>query len=162
MVDNQAALTIAKCGANWRTRYFAVRAHRLHEYLQGHTELEHCLTKEMLADTLTKLATAPVILVLHDAMDGIHINHKTSVSPGQQNQGDEAGDGPPGRQPRHTTSVSTGRQNRSDGAGDGPSAGTSPDKVLMSRHGSLKCGSSCDTKPENYTSQGDTTCYATC
>ena len=31
MVDNQAALTIAKCGANWRTRYFAVRGHRLHE-----------------------------------------------------------------------------------------------------------------------------------
>ena len=31
LVDNQAAITITKCGANWRTRYFAVRGHRLHE-----------------------------------------------------------------------------------------------------------------------------------
>ena len=82
MVDKQAALTIANCGANWRTQYFAVRRHRLHEeYLQGRAGLEHCPTKEMLADTLTKIATPPMILVIHDAMNGIQATHKTSVSP---------------------------------------------------------------------------------
>ena len=98
----------------------------------------------MLADTLTKLATAPVIQVLLDAMDGIHnITHKTSVSPGPQNSSDEAGDGPLGRQPRHNMSVSLGPQNRSDEAGDGPSGVKSP---VMSRCCILKCGSSRDQK----------------
>ena len=72
MIDNKAALTITMCGAAWRTRYFAVRGHRLHqEYEMGRAELVHCPTKEMLADALTKLATAPVIQVLHEAMNGI-------------------------------------------------------------------------------------------
>ena len=31
LLDNKAALTIAECGASWRTRYFSVRGHRLHE-----------------------------------------------------------------------------------------------------------------------------------
>ena len=31
LIDNKAALTIAMCGAAWRTRYFAVRGHRLHQ-----------------------------------------------------------------------------------------------------------------------------------
>ena len=53
-VDNQAALTIVKCGANWRTRYFAVRGHRLHEeHLRGAIELLHCPTAGMVADALT-------------------------------------------------------------------------------------------------------------
>ena len=64
MIDNQAALTIAMCGASWRTRYSAVRVHRLHEEHQhGRAELLHCPTKDMLVDTLSKLATSPVILV---------------------------------------------------------------------------------------------------
>ena len=71
MIDNKAALTIAMCGAAWRTRYFAVRAHRLHqEYKAGRAELLHCPTKGMLADVLTKLAPTPVIQVFHDAMNG--------------------------------------------------------------------------------------------
>ncbi|MDA8583896.1 Ty1/Copia family ribonuclease HI [bacterium] len=71
-VDNQAALTIAKCGANLRTRYFAVRGHRLHEeHARGAIELLHCLTAGIVADPLTKRATAPVIEVLHKAMDGV-------------------------------------------------------------------------------------------
>ena len=71
MIDSQAALTIAKCGASWRTRYFAVRGHRLHEeHQRGRVELLHCPTKDMLADALTKLAPSPVIHVLHEAMDG--------------------------------------------------------------------------------------------
>ena len=31
LVDNKAALTVAECGAQWRTRYFGERAARLHE-----------------------------------------------------------------------------------------------------------------------------------
>jgi hypothetical protein len=72
MIDNQAALTIAKCGANWRTRYFAVRGHRLHlEHECGRATLLHCPTAVMIADTLTKLASPVVIEVLHQAMQGI-------------------------------------------------------------------------------------------
>ena len=48
-----------------------MRGHRLHqEYETGRAELVHCPTKAMLADALTKLATAPVIQVLHEAMNG--------------------------------------------------------------------------------------------
>ena len=72
LIDNQAALIIIKCGANWRTRYFAVRGHRLNEeHTAGRAELLHCPTKVMLADALTKLATAAVIAILHMAMYGI-------------------------------------------------------------------------------------------
>ena len=71
LIDNRAAITIAECGANWRTRYFAVRGHRLHEEAErGAISLEHCPTGAMIADCLTKLATAPVIQVLHEAMLG--------------------------------------------------------------------------------------------
>ena len=76
-IDNKAALTIAMCGANWRTRYFAVRGHRLHEeHSRGNAELLHCPTVEMIADCLTKLASAPVIQVLHGVMEG-----DTSLTP---------------------------------------------------------------------------------
>ena len=97
LIDNQAALTITKCGANWKTRYFAVRGHRLHEEHQaGRAELLHCPTKDMLADTLTKLASAPVIHILHEAMQGRFPPHNISTSPGRRNRSDEAGDGPSG------------------------------------------------------------------
>ena len=80
-IDNQAALTIAKCGAHWRTRYFAVRGHRLHEeHVRGAIELLHCPTKGMVADVLAKLATAPVIELLHGAMEGILPSHSSDVS----------------------------------------------------------------------------------
>ena len=77
LIDNKAALTIAMCGSNWRTRYFGVRGHRLHkEHLSGQAELLHCPTAEMLADCLTKMAPAPVIDVLHQAMLGkLHLLH---------------------------------------------------------------------------------------
>ena len=72
MIDNKAALSIAMCGAAWRTRYFAVRGHRLNqEYNNNRATLLHCPTKDMLADVLTKLAPAPVIQVLHNAMNGV-------------------------------------------------------------------------------------------
>ena len=49
MIDNQAALTIAMCGANRHTRYFEVRVHRLHEEHQhGRAEPLHCPTQDML------------------------------------------------------------------------------------------------------------------
>ena len=99
-IDNKAALTAASLGATWRTQYYAVRAKRLLEESQlGRVAITHCPTKEMVADTLTKLATAEVIPVLTDAMSGILparvMAHRTSVSPGPANRGDIAGDGPP-------------------------------------------------------------------
>ena len=93
MIDNQAALTIAMCGAAWRTRYFAVRGHRLHqEYETGRAELVHCPTKAMLADALTKLAAAPVIQVLHEAMDGNFLHCKPQSLPVEPVPLDDAGD----------------------------------------------------------------------
>eukprot|EP00959_Pyramimonas_sp_CCMP1952_P273810 5723335-Pyramimonas_sp.AAC.1 len=71
-IDNRAALSITMCGANWRTRYFAVRGHRLHEERErGAAEFLHCPTSGMIADCLTKLATNAVIQVLLDAMDDV-------------------------------------------------------------------------------------------
>ena len=71
LLDNKAALTIAQCGATWRTMYFAVRGARLHEeHAAGRASLEYCKTGDMLADALTKLAPAPVIAILHSAMHG--------------------------------------------------------------------------------------------
>jgi len=71
MIDNQAAITIAENGPNWRTRYFGVRGHRLQEESQaGRAEIMHCPTKDMLADALTKLASVGVIEILHAAMNG--------------------------------------------------------------------------------------------
>ena len=79
-IDSQAALTIAKCGANWRTRYFAVRGHQHHEeHARGAIELLHCPTAGMVADALTKLATAPVIEVLHSAMEGLLPQHPSDA-----------------------------------------------------------------------------------
>ena len=93
LVDTKAALTIAMCGAAWRTRYFAVRGHRLHqEYERGRATLLHYPTKDMLADVLTKLAPAPVIQVLHDAMKGKFPRCETSLLPVQPVQMDDAGD----------------------------------------------------------------------
>ena len=64
----------------------------------GRVQFSYCPTKEMVADALTKLATANVIQILIDAMDGRlptrTITHRTSVSPGRANRSDEAGDGP--------------------------------------------------------------------
>ena len=99
MIDNKAALTAATLGSTWRTRYYAVRAKRLlEEHDLGRVRLSYCPTKEMVADALTKLATANVIQILLDAMDGRlptrTITHRTSVSPGRANRSDEAGDGP--------------------------------------------------------------------
>ena len=99
LLDNAAALTIAKCGATWRTRYFAVRAARLHlEYTLGETDLEHCKSKEMIADALTKFSTTDVIHILHMAMGGkitgTILNFGISTTPGRSNRGDNAGDGP--------------------------------------------------------------------
>ena len=81
-IDNQAALTIAKCGANWRTRYFVVRGHRLHEeYNRGAIELLHCPTKGMIADALTNMSTAPVLELLHPAMEGTVPSHISDNPP---------------------------------------------------------------------------------
>ena len=97
LIDNKAALTIAMCGAAWRTRYFAVRGHRLHqEYERGRATLLHCPTKDMLADVLTKLAPAPVIQVLHDAMKGKFPHRETSLLPAKPVLMDDAGDVVPG------------------------------------------------------------------
>ena len=50
LIDNKAALSIAQCGANWRTRYFAVRARRLQEEAErGELTLFHCATATMSA-----------------------------------------------------------------------------------------------------------------
>ena len=69
LIDNKAALTIAECGATWRTRYFSVRGHRLQEeYAKGRVSLEHCKTDVMVADALTKLAPITVVACLHAAM----------------------------------------------------------------------------------------------
>merc|ERR1712086_1049568 len=125
LIDNQAALSIAMCGSNWRTRYFSVRARRLNEeYQKGRAVLEHCPTKEMLADTLTKLATTPVIQVLLDAMDGIHnTDHQASVSPSHKDSSDKSGDGP-GNGPN-------------DGPGDRPGNGPQPGQPRHKVSGSL-------------------------
>ena len=70
LIDNKAALTTASLGATWRTRYYAVRAQRLlEEHQAGKIVLTYCPTKLMVADALTKLATAEVIGVLLAAMD---------------------------------------------------------------------------------------------
>ena len=51
-------------------RYYAVRAtHLLHEHQAGKIVLTYCPTKLMVADALTKLATAEVVSVLLAAMD---------------------------------------------------------------------------------------------
>ena len=81
LLDNKAALTIAECGASWRTRYFSVRAHRLHEeHLVGRAVLEYCKTDVMLADALTKLPGAPVIVTLHHCMNGGDVSQDSQVS----------------------------------------------------------------------------------
>ena len=86
-------------GATWRTRYYAVRAQRLlEEHQASKIVLTYCPTKLMVADTLTKLATADVIGVLLAAMDSQlptrTMANRTSVTPGPANRGDIAGDGP--------------------------------------------------------------------
>ena len=115
LIDNKAALTIAMCGANWRTRYFVVRGHRLNEeHRRGAAELLHCPTRDMIADCLTKLATAAVIQTTQKAMEGVmpedvdpklQKKHRTSVTPGSQNRSDIAGDGPTALERGKTASV---------------------------------------------------------
>jgi len=110
MIDNKAALTAARLGATWRTRYYAVRARRLlEEAQQGRADLRHCPTKLMVADGLTKLATADVLAALRQVMDGIlptiAAAHRTSVTPGPQNRSDCAGDGPGPTLPRPATAA---------------------------------------------------------
>ena len=71
LVDNQSALRVAQFGGSWRTRYFAVRAHRIgQEHAQGHISLRFCPTASMMADGLTKLASAEVMTKLRSCMDG--------------------------------------------------------------------------------------------
>ena len=71
LVDNKSALTICELGGSWRTRYFAVRAARLaEEYTLGHLSLRYCPTSDMVADGLTKLASASVMEMLRQAMAG--------------------------------------------------------------------------------------------
>ena len=71
LVDNQAALAITEKGANWRTRYFAVRSFRIREELDlCRIVLRHEGTKAMVADALTKLASGEVLAMLRAAMDG--------------------------------------------------------------------------------------------
>ena len=99
MIDNKAALTAASLGATWRTRYYAVRAKRLlEENQQGRVQFKYCPTRETVADVSTKLATANVIQVLFNAMDG-HLPtramaHRTSVTLGKANREHITGDGP--------------------------------------------------------------------
>ena len=58
-------MTIALGGANRRTRYFAVRGHRLNEkHLAGRVISEHCKTEGMLADALTKTSVVARNLLL--------------------------------------------------------------------------------------------------
>ena len=99
LIDNSAALTAAQLGATWRTRYYAVRAQRLlEEGRRGTATLLYCPTLEMVADALTKLASKEVLAVFRDVMNSILPKtaraNRTSVDPGPQNSGDEAGDGP--------------------------------------------------------------------
>ena len=87
-IDNKAAITIAGCGANWRTRYFAVRAHRLHEeIIRGAATLDHCPTNDMVADALTKLGTGPMFHTLHEAMAGRFPDTPTAIKNRQESGG---------------------------------------------------------------------------
>ena len=92
-------------------------------------------------------------------MYGRHPSHTTSVITRPQNQGEEAGDGPPGRQPRHMTAVSSGPQNRVDEAGDAPSESLSsyadPSRGLTLYAGSNGDESQKDT--QHNTTQHNTT-----
>ena len=92
LIDNKAALTTASLGATWRTRYYAVRAHRLlQEHQAGKIVLTYCPTKVMVADALTKLAGGEVIAILLAAMDSQLPARtaacRTSVTPGPANRG---------------------------------------------------------------------------
>ena len=70
----------------------------MEESQSGRVRIGHCPTKEMVADALTKLATAEVIQLLIRAMEGYlptkAAAHRTSVTPGRANRSDMAGDGP--------------------------------------------------------------------
>ena len=131
-LDNRAALTITMCGATWRTRYFACRGHRLHEeYERGSIDIRHCAIAGMIADCLTKLAAAPVIAVLHEAMEG-HFPDSTAKATERAARTAEPEGGREGNlsiglkseivngNPRHRTRTSPGPENSSDYAGDGP------------------------------------------
>ena len=128
-VDNQAALTMITDGGTWRTRYYAVRATRMHdEMTAGNISVRYCVTCDMIADALTKLCTAVVLEMARRAMEGT-----LPRLPGAD-QGVKITDSTwwgalllmrPDLRPyrcSRTTRVSTdpGPQNRSDAIGDGP------------------------------------------
>ena len=117
LLDNAAALAITENGASWRTRYFSVRGARIREEMSsGRLAIGHQPTKEMVADGLTKLATAEVMNNLRAAMGGdfppavlppvptVSAAHSTSVDPGPQNRSDITGDGPAQQQWWHAGS----------------------------------------------------------
>ena len=80
-VDNKAAITVATCGGTWRTRYFAVRGHRLHqEHQNGKVDIGYCKTGDMVADCLTKLAAHESIACLGAAMHGSAAAYGNAVS----------------------------------------------------------------------------------
>ena len=110
LIDNKAALTAASLCATWRACYYAVRAKRLlEEGQQGRIRLSQCPTKQMVADALTKLATAKVIQVLIEAMESRIPTtvraHLTSATPGPAGRGDIAGDGPAPASPAVVSAV---------------------------------------------------------
>ena len=71
LVDNKSALVLATCGGSWRTRYFAVRAARIADEAEcGRLDLRYCRTGSMLADSLTKLASAEILERLLGALRG--------------------------------------------------------------------------------------------
>ena len=71
LVDNKSALKVSELGGTWRTRYCAVRAARLQEEsAANHISLRYCPTGDMMADALTKNASAPVLQKLRDCCDG--------------------------------------------------------------------------------------------
>ena len=71
LVDNKSALRVSELGGTWRTRYFAVRAARLQEESAADAiSLRYCPTGDMMADGLTKNASAQVLQKLRECCDG--------------------------------------------------------------------------------------------
>ena len=121
MLDNDAAITITEHGPTWRTRYFDVRAARIREEMvAGRLRIGHEPTTTMVADGLTKLASADTMSNLRKGMlsefppsvlnplPTAMAAHRSSVSCGPQNRGDIAGDGPAPAVPQHEQDRRTG------------------------------------------------------
>ena len=72
LVDNKSALKVSELGGTWRTRYFAVRAARLQEESAANRiSLRYCPTNDMMADRLTKNASAQVLEKLWECCHGV-------------------------------------------------------------------------------------------